>query len=177
VVLGVRQHYKHLAAHVVAVLCRRTRRKWLSLAGQPASGDLSSAGMMVPRVPLLLGLAGDRGRRRVLDLQPAVGAAGAVRRPKALRYNALAAKRTSLAVDDCAVGNEMRVEHNPRMLAARRERKATLANPARTGTTARATPCPAVASSVWRPCLVDGSPKKDAPIFASLNAPASAAKP
>ena len=49
---------------------------------------------------LLLGLARDRRRRRVLDLQPAVDAAGAVGRAEALRQDTIAAERAGVFVDD-----------------------------------------------------------------------------
>ena len=61
-----------------------------------------------PLVPLLLGLARDCRRRRILDFQPAVGAARAIRRAEALRHDAFATERTSLAVDDRSVRDEVR---------------------------------------------------------------------
>ena len=69
-------------------------------------------------IPLLLGLARDRGRRRVLDLHPTVGASRAVRRAEALRHDALAAERASLAVNDRSIRDEVRVERDARMFAA-----------------------------------------------------------
>ena len=61
---------------------------------------------------------GDCGRRRVLDLQPAVGATGAIGRTEALRHDALAAERASLTIDDHAIRDEVRVERDARVLAA-----------------------------------------------------------
>jgi hypothetical protein len=60
-------------------------------------------------------------------LQPAVGATGAIRGSQPLRHDALAAERTSLPVDDCAIRDAVRVERNARMLAAQQGLKGTLA--------------------------------------------------
>ena len=49
-----------------------------------AGRDLSSADMNAFLVPLLFGLARDRWRSRVFDLQPTDGATGAIRRAEAL---------------------------------------------------------------------------------------------
>jgi hypothetical protein len=59
---------------------------------------------IVASVPLLFGFAPYRGRRRVLDLQPAISAARAIRRAEALRHDALAAEHAGVLVDDRAVG-------------------------------------------------------------------------
>jgi hypothetical protein len=63
-------------------------------------------------VPLLLGLARDRRRRRVLDFDPAVGAAGPVRRTQTLRHDALTAERAGILVDDRAIAGVVLVEDN-----------------------------------------------------------------
>ena len=79
-------------------------------------GELTERGMLTasirPRNALrlkglvpLLGLTRDRRRRRILDLQPAVGATGAIRGSQPLRHDALTAERASLTVDDRAVRN------------------------------------------------------------------------
>ena len=54
-------------------------------------------------VPFFLGLARHRRRSRILDLDPAVSAARAIRGSQALRHDALAAERAGVLVDDCAV--------------------------------------------------------------------------
>jgi hypothetical protein len=59
---------------------------------------------------LPLPLARDRRRSRILDLQPAVGARGPVRRSQLLRYDALTAKRAGVLVDDRAVAGVVRIE-------------------------------------------------------------------
>jgi hypothetical protein len=71
-----------------------------SLAGRSARGWRSPQGALT--VPILR-LARDCRRVRVLYLQPALGAAGAVRRAQALRHDTLTTERASLAVDDRAI--------------------------------------------------------------------------
>jgi hypothetical protein len=68
--------------------------------------------------PLLFGLARDSGCLRVFDFYPIIGPARAIGRAEALRHDALAAKRASLAIDDCAIRSEVLVEHDARMFAA-----------------------------------------------------------
>jgi hypothetical protein len=62
----------------------RTRRKEataeINAEGPPVAGKRRAGAL----VPLLFGLACDRRRRRVLDLQPTYDATGPIRRPKAL---------------------------------------------------------------------------------------------
>ena len=57
-----------------------------------------------------LRLAPDRGRGRVLDLHPTVGAAGSVGRTEPLRHDTLAAERAGLLVDDRAVARVVLIE-------------------------------------------------------------------
>jgi hypothetical protein len=53
-------------------------------------------------LPLLLGFSLYGRRRRILDLSTSSGSAGAVRRPKPLGRDALAAERARVLVDDRA---------------------------------------------------------------------------
>ena len=64
-------------------------------------------------VPILLRFTRHCWRGRVLDLQPAVSAPGAVRRAQTLRHDALAAERTSLAVDDRAIRDKCALNTMP----------------------------------------------------------------
>src|SRR6476660_7349668 len=52
--------------------------------------------------PILLRLTSNRRCRRVLDLEPMVDPAGAVRRTEPLRDDALAAERAGMFEEDCA---------------------------------------------------------------------------
>src|ERR1700730_5217363 len=80
-----------------------------------------------PSTPLFLSLARDCRRSRILDLQPAVRATGAVRGSQPLRDDALATERASLTVDDRAIRDEVRVERDARMLAAQQRLQGALA--------------------------------------------------
>jgi hypothetical protein len=65
-----------------------------------------------PSRPILFGFARHGRRRWIFHLEPAIGAAWSVRRPKALRHDALAAERAGLFVDDDAVDLEMAIERD-----------------------------------------------------------------
>jgi hypothetical protein len=65
-----------------------------------------------PLRPIDLALTLHGGRVRVLDLDPSISATHAVRGPKALGYDALAAERTSILVDQSAVAAVGLVERN-----------------------------------------------------------------
>src|SRR6516225_7136741 len=76
-------------------------------------------GLRIARsVPLLLSLPRHRWRCRVLDLQPAIGATGSVRRAKPLRHDALASERAGVLVDDRAIAAVMLIEGNAFTLPA-----------------------------------------------------------
>jgi hypothetical protein len=77
------------------------------------AGHMFAMSCSIPPLPL----ARDRRRSRILDLQPAVGARGPVRRSQLLRYDALTAKRAGVAVDNRAVCGGVLVEWDPRMFA------------------------------------------------------------
>jgi hypothetical protein len=111
--------------------CRRHRRcmpacyRRHSRSDDPDGSHRPSRYCRTPRrasVPLLLGLARDRRRRRVLDLQPTVCAPGTVRRAQALRYDALTAKRAGVPVDDRALGLVMGIEPDARAPRSSRAR-------------------------------------------------------
>jgi hypothetical protein len=87
----------HILVATGSLAGRRGTRGWRSPQGALA-------------VPILLCLARNCRRVRALYLQPAVGAAGAVRRAKALRHDTLTTERASVAVDDRAIRDEVRVE-------------------------------------------------------------------
>src|SRR6478752_3251993 len=88
------------------VFCRFACAHILVATGSLAGRRRSARGLAFPiralAVPILR-LARDCRRVRVPYLQPAVGAAGAVRRAQALRHDTLTTERASLAVDDRAI--------------------------------------------------------------------------
>ena len=63
-----------------------------------------------PAVPILLGLASHSQCHRVLDLEPVIDPAGAVRRAEPLGYDALASERAGVLVEDRTVAREVLVE-------------------------------------------------------------------
>jgi hypothetical protein len=85
-----------LAAFKALTYCRRPPRR--------ENSGLSSA---APAVPVLFRLAPDRGRCRVLDLQPVIDPTGAVGRAEALRHDALAAERAGVLEEHRAVAEVM----------------------------------------------------------------------
>ena len=78
----------------------------------PATQQRTTIGKEAPifNSLFLLGLARDRRRRRVLDLQPAVDAAGAVGRAEALRQDTIAAERAGVFVDSRTVATVALIE-------------------------------------------------------------------
>jgi hypothetical protein len=60
--------------------------------------------------PILFGLATDRWRVRVLDLDPTIDPAGAVWRAESLRHDALTAERAGMPEDDRAVVGVVLIE-------------------------------------------------------------------
>ena len=72
--------------------------------GPAGDGRGDASGGLPSLTPILLGLATHRWRVRVLDLDPAISAAGAVGRAQPFRHDALAAERAGVLVDDRAVG-------------------------------------------------------------------------
>ncbi len=69
-------------------------------------------------LPLLLGFSFCGRRLRVLDLQPMIDTASAVRRSEPFGYDALAPKRAGVLVNDGAIALVMLVERGPGMSAA-----------------------------------------------------------
>jgi hypothetical protein len=62
--------------------------------------------------PIFLRFAPHRRRRRILDLEPLPGSAGAVERAEPLRHDALAAELAGVFDHDIAVADEVLVECN-----------------------------------------------------------------
>jgi hypothetical protein len=66
--------------------------------------------------PVLLRLAFNRGRDRVLDLEPVLDPAGAIGRATPLRHDAFAAERASVFEHDRAVDYVVSIEQDAGML-------------------------------------------------------------
>jgi hypothetical protein len=62
--------------------------------------------------PVDIAFTTDRRSKRVLQLEPLVGAAGKIARSVALAHDALAAQRAGMLVDDAAVGVIGRIERD-----------------------------------------------------------------